>query len=438
MTNLLGLLIEQNPHWEGKMPDTGVRRSAYLKKIQTYYDTGEIVVLNGVRRAGKTTLLLQTIQELIQKGANPKSILFVNCDEPQVHNLNDPMEEILQVYRSDVYGQDNVTLIFDEIQTIPEWQRWIKAWYDRKKYRIIISGSSSYLLDAGLSTKISGRYLKVPVYPLDFAEYLAFHHQRIPADRLEETADKFTLLTYMRQYLQYGGFPASARIADESVRSDHLAAYFDSILFRDIEGLHDIRSPGGLRKLLIYLITNIASPFSYRNLAKLFGLDPRIAADYISFAEEANLLFEIQNFSYSLKAQNTGSKKIYTIDGGLRNAVAFSFSADEGRLVENAVFIQLKRMGFLPYFWRGTNEVDFVVQKKDRSLISINVCYTDAIPEREAAGLHEFAEAFAGQTVSLMMITKDTEKEEGGIVYVPLWKWMLAGGNPGSLLPLPV
>ncbi|MDK2974030.1 MAG: uncharacterized protein PWP08_401 [Methanofollis sp.] len=171
MADLLALLVALNPWWSGRDFDTGVRRDRYLSTIKKYCATGEIVVLSGVRRSGKTTLLYQAIRSLIHElGVDPRSILFVNCDEPALARLDRPLEAVLDAYRSNVWSGEGAWLIFDEIQTIAGWERWVKATYDRKQFRLVISGSSSYLLDAkGLDPdqrEISGG----PGYPLDFSD----------------------------------------------------------------------------------------------------------------------------------------------------------------------------------------------------------------------------------------------------------------------------
>jgi predicted AAA+ superfamily ATPase len=228
----------------------------------------------------------------------------------------------------------------------------------------------------------------------------------------------------LRSYLQFGGFPAAVRIADDQIRTEYLSMYFESILFRDIEEQHDIHNPSVLRKLLRYAAANISVLFSYRKFAKVFGTDPRIVADYLGFSEEAFLFFTVQRFSYSLKSQELSGKKLYMIDTGLRNAVAFRFSADEGRLVENAVYVHLRRYNQDMYFWQGSGEVDFLIRHRDNSFTAINVCYSDDIPEREVRGLQECSAVL--HVSRMILITKDTLREEGGILFVPLWKWLLA------------
>ncbi|MGB4579189.1 MAG: AAA family ATPase, partial [Methanoculleus sp.] len=153
MPSVLDLLVALNPWWSNKPFETGIRRENYFAKIQKYLKTNEIVVLTGVRRSGKTTLLFQIIDDLIcNRQLDPRSILFVNCDEPEVTRLDNPLETLLETYRRDVYGGDAAYLILDEIQTIDGWERWVKSLYDRKQYSLILSGSTSYLLDSNLAT----------------------------------------------------------------------------------------------------------------------------------------------------------------------------------------------------------------------------------------------------------------------------------------------
>jgi len=204
-----------------------------------------------------------------------------------------------------------------------------------------------------------------------------------------------------------------------------LKAYYDSIVYRDIVRVNDVRNQKALADLLHYLLTNIASPYSYRRLRETMGINFDSIRDYIHYAEMAKILFEVQFFTYSLHARARANKKIYCIDNGLRNARSFRFSKDEGKLAENLVYVELKRRGEEIYYWKNKGEVDFVVKNADDSLSAINVCYTDSIPGREIRGLQEFGDTFGIAIKERIILTKDTEKVEAGIVYVPLWKWLL-------------
>ncbi len=427
-TTITDILTEFNPWWRGAAESTGIRRERYLSKIIQYADTGEITVLNGVRRSGKTTLLHQTIEYMIAGGKNPKSILFVNCDDPHLHS-EFSLEEAVEAYRREIYGGEGITLVFDEIQSIDGWQRWIKAWYDLKKYTIIISGSTSSLLTSGLASLISGRYLKITVYPLDFAEYLMFKGADMPKDRLAMRAERFKLMEHLRNYMNEGGFPAVVALKDENIRKELIAGYYGTIIFRDIEGVREIRNPKVLHDLMEYLLANTALPFSYSRIAKMLDSDVSTIKDYIGFAQEAYLIYELKMFSYSVRVQNASGRKIYATDCGRRNAVSFKFSEDAGRLAENLVFLSLLRCGFEPYFWKKKNEVDFVIKHRDYTLSAINVCYSDEIPERETKSLREFSDEFADKAGKKVIVTASVEKEEDGIVYIPLYRWLLGGAE---------
>ncbi len=427
LTPLTELLASMNPWWAGMDFETGRPRPAYLATIQRYLDTDEIIVLNGVRRAGKTTLLYQTIRHLISDRRVPKkNILFVKCDDEGIASRDHPVSAIVDTYRKEVSAQGTIYLVFDEIQTIAGWERAVKSLYDSRQYRIIISGSSSYLLDSQVATLLSGRYLPVTVYPLDFREYLSFHDMEPTFDPIVLAARKYEILALLKRYLREGGFPAIVLQENERTRQDQLRAYYDSIVYRDIVRVNDVRNPNALAAVLHYLFTNIASPYSYRKLKSALGIDIETLQNYIHFAGMARILFEIQIFSYSLHVQARAGKKIYCIDNGLRNAVSFRFSEDEGKLAENLVFIELVRSGSAPFYWKKKREVDFVIKNPDNSLSAINVCYADTIPEREHDSLHEFDREFGEAVRERIILTRDMEGEKEGISCIPLWKWLFA------------
>lgn len=430
MNTLFEHITSLNPWWDGQDFETGRPRLTYFQKIQRYLETGEIIVISGVRRSGKTTLLFQIIKYLITiQQVPPRNILFINCDEPDIALLDDPVAEVVDTYRKEISTNGTMYLVFDEIQNVKDWERAIKSLYDRKKYKIIISGSSSYLLDSQLSTLLSGRYFSIPVFPLDFREYLSFNGLEVNKDPIRLASHKYEILTLLKKYLREGGFPIVVLQQDDLTKQDYLHAYFDSIVYRDILRVKEVRNQKALAELLNYLFTNIASPYSYRRIKEMLGIDLQTVKDYIHFAENAKILFEVQHFSYSLHAQTRPNKKIYCIDNGLRNAVSFRFSEDEGKLAENLVFVELTRSGKNPHYWKKKKEVDFVIKSPDNRITAMNICYTDGIPDREKESLLEFKDEFGDSVEKLTILTKDSEKEEEGIMYIPLWKWLLYKGQ---------
>ena len=426
MNSLFELLTSLNPWWNGQDFDTGRTRTRYFSKIQRYRETKEISVLSGVRRSGKTTLLFQIVKHLITiQKVSPRNILFVNCDEQDISALKNAISNVVDTYRKEIAAKGTLYLVFDEIQNIKGWERTIKSLYDRKNYKIIISGSSSYLLDSQLSPLLSGRYFSVTVFPLDFREYLSFHDIEISNDPVNLAAHKYEILTMLKQYLREGGFPIVVLQKEELTKQDYLRAYYDSIIYRDIIRINEVRNQKALSDLLHYLFTNIASPYSYRRLKEMLGIDLEAVKDYIHFAEMAKILFEVQHFAYSIQAKSRPNKKIYCIDNGLRNVVSFRFSEDEGKLAENLVFVDLIRTGASPYYWKKKKEVDFVIKSADNTLTAINVCYTDDIPDREVASLQEFEKEFGKTVKDRIILTKDLEEKRDGISYIPLWKWLI-------------
>lgn len=426
MTTPFKLLAAQNPWWSGQPFDSGRERQKYLSGIERYLRTGEIIVLSGVRRSGKTTLLYQAVKLLLTTHKVPaKNILFLNCDEPEIAGRKGALSEAVDTYRGEIAPKGTIYLIFDEVQAVDGWEREIKSLYDRKLWRIILSGSSSYLLDPQVGTLLSGRYFTIPVYPLDFCEYLRFHSIVPAKDPAKRAAQKYEITSKLRQYLHEGGFPVVVLQPDERTKQDYLRSYYDSIVYRDIVRTNVVRNQKALAGLLQYLFTNIASPYSYRRLKEMLGTDIGTVRDYIHFAGLAKILFEVQAFAYSLPAQARQNKKIYCIDTGLRNAVSFRFSEDEGKLAENTVFLELMRSGKTPFYWKGTREVDFVTSSPNKALTAINVCYCDEIPDREYEGLKEFAKEFDGKVDRLLVLTRDYEAQEGEVACIPLWKWLL-------------
>lgn len=425
MTQILEILEKLNPWWLEKDFDSGLNRTKYLKTIKSYLRTKEIIILNGVRRSGKTTLLFQTIKTLLKKGVEPTRILFVNFDQADLSNLENPFKQVLDVYFQEITPDKKSYLIFDEVQNIKNWERWAKSLYDERKHQLILSGSSSHLLSSELATLISGRYLKIEVFPLNFQEFIEFKNIQIK-NKLELMSKKNKIIKALKEYIYFGGFPRAIFENNTFLKEEILKTYYETIIYKDILSNYDIRQKKLMKELIYYLVSNFTSFYSYKNLAKLFSADFSTIKEYFGFIEESQAFFSLSFFSYSVKVQNRNNKKIYCIDNGLRNAVSFKFSRDEGKLVENLVFVELQRRKKDCYYWHNSKrqEVDFVIKNNDNCLSAINVSYTNDVKEREIRGLVEFQKEF-DRCKELIILTKDLEKIEAGIKFIPLWKWLL-------------
>jgi hypothetical protein len=423
----IGKLIEWNPWWETKeVPKElkGRPRPKYEQLVKSI-EIKEITVITGVRRSGKSTLMYQMIDSLLKKGISPEQILFVNLEDKKL--VKNSLQEIYESYRQNINLDKKAYIFFDEIHKKDGWEAWARKKYDLKtKDKFVISGSCSYLLRREYSTLLTGRNITFEVMPLDFEEFLSFNNITLDKNNLkkglllEET--KLRVLKSLDEYLELGGFPEIV-LKQKTFKMKLLKQYFDDILYKDIIDRHNLNSQK-TKDLALYLITNFTNFISLRNLRNSLKISYDTIKDYISYYIEAFLFFTTDHFSYSFKEQKTLASKIYCIDNGLRNAVSFKFSKDKGKLAENCVFIHLKRQDKYAYYWKNKNEADFVIKNADNSLEAINVSYTDEINERETNGLKEFKKKFK-KTKKLTLITKDLEKKENGIKFVPLWKWLL-------------
>ena len=426
----IGKLNEWNSWWENKeslKELSGEHRPVYDSLINSI-EIREITILTGVRRAGKSTLMYQMIKKLLDQGIDPKQILFVNFDDKKLYK--DALEDIYSSYRESINPDKKAYVFFDEIHKKDGWESWIRKKYDLKSNdKFVISGSCSYLLKKEYATLLTGRNLTFEVFPLSFEEYLLFQNIEINKTNLykgimlEKT--KVKVVGNLKKYLEIGGFP-EIFFKEESFKLKVLKQYFDDILYKDIIDRYDLNSQK-TKDLALFLITNFTSSISLRNLRNVLGLSYDSIKDYISYFKEAFLFFTLEHFSYSLKEQKTLPSKVYCIDNGLRNAVSFKFSKDQGKLAENLVFLELRRRGEEMYYWKNKkqDEVDFIIKNKDNSLTAINVTYTNEISERETKAILNFKKKFK-KTKKLMIVTKDADKKENGIEYVPLWKLLLS------------
>ncbi len=420
-------LNEWNPWWvdvSSLKELEGKPRPSYQELVNSV-EIKEVTIITGVRRGGKSTLMYQMISSLLKKGVHPAQILFVNLEDKKLSD--DSLEGIYLCYRQYLNPDKKAYIFLDEIHKRDGWESWIRKKYDQKAdVKFVISGSCSYLLRKEFSTLLTGRNLTFEVFPLSFEEFVSF--QNIDVDKtnlkkgiLSENM-KISLLRYFSDYLYLGGFPEVLfKHGDFKMRL--LEQYFDDILYKDIVDRYNLNAKKA-KDLALFFAANLCGIISLRNLRNALGLSYDTSKDYLSYYQDAFLFFIVDHFSYSFKEQKTLASKVYCIDNGLRNAVAFRFSKDEGKLAENLVLIELKRKEHDIYYWQNKGEVDFVIKNKDQTLTAINVSYGDIIEERETRALLEFKKAFP-KTKELILITKEKEGEDNNITFIPLWKWLL-------------
>lgn len=422
-------LLEWNPWWEKKdsiLDFQGKPRQRYFDLIHSL-DVREVTIITGVRRSGKSTLMYQMIALLLERGVLPEQLFFVNFEDKRLQSFS--LDQIYTWYRENMNPEKKAFVFLDEIHTHSGWESWIRTQYDLKSpCKFVISGSSSYLLRKEYSTLLTGRNLTFEVFPLSFSEYLDFKNISYDKVKLRKgligERTKHQILYCLKEFITLGGFP-EIFFQKEEYKTKLLAQYFDDIVYKDIVDRYNLTSQK-VKDLALYLATNLTGLVSLRNLRNSLGLSYDTSKDYLGYFQEAFLFFVVDHFSYSLQEQKTLPSKVYCIDNGLRNAVSLHFSKDEGKLVENMVFLELKRRGKVVYYWKNKGEVDFMV--KGTPLLALNVSYADAVNERELRALQECKEKW-GKNQKLVLLTRDLEKKEKGIHYIPLWKWLLQEDN---------
>ena len=436
---LVDVLSSMND-WDAPCSDSGRPRLA-MQQLKQYLRQDQAVVLKGVRRCGKSTLLKQCIAQLCHAGVDPKACLYVLLEDPALSNeLNSGfLEQMLQSYRDHVYPDGKPFLFLDEVQAVPAWEKWVRKILEQKAAHVFITGSSAKLLSRELGTVLTGRHFSFEIFPLSFREFLDFKSYALPG-KLQWSKQKNRIRNLLNQYLQFGGFPEVVLFDDPQKKERLLKQYFEDMMFRDIVKRHEIRDVHTLQRLAQYYQSNIARLSTYNKLKHAMGIPQDVVSTYTSYLSEAYLIAEVSKFSFKLAQQTYSARKIYSVDTGLRNAVSFRYSEDWGLLFENAVFGQLRVLaslgnGFEIYYAQEKQEVDFLIKQGTAITHLIQVfagsVLLDDLKHRELQSLIHAMEIYP--KTKAILITDDQEDivktKQGVIRIIPLWKWLLQGGS---------
>ncbi|MBU4446362.1 ATP-binding protein [bacterium] len=426
---LFEALIRWN-YWSDK-PLPELRDRIIMQTIHNYIDDKLPIILSGVRRSGKSSIFLLIISELLSRGVDPKQILFLNFEEPQFSTLLSPtfIDDLVTLYKQRINPNKKIYFFLDEIQNVPEWQRWVRREADLKDHKVFATGSSAKLLSSEISTLLTGRYIQFNVHPLSLREILNWNSISYTND-LERTENKSLIINKLFEYLQWGGFPEIILSENEERKKRILSQYFSDILYRDIVYRHQIRDVKLLEGIAHYCITNISSLHSFNRISNIFHTPIDNVRRYFSFLEEAFLITSATKFSFKLSEQKRSPKKVFTVDNGLRNQYGFRFSSDAGKLAENTVAMQLLRSIPDLFYLSNGGECDFII-RRNKQFIPIQVTMdnleTDQTRNREIKGLINAMNYLNVQTG--LLITNDIEKTESidklRINYIPLWKFLL-------------
>ena len=428
---ILRILVDWN-YW-GNYRDESVERGRYIEKLNHLLKTGEIIVIKGVRRSGKSTLMLQFIRK---SGLDEKNTLVVNFEDPRFRNPNlELLDRIYEVYQEELQPDEGHYVILDEVQEVEGWEKFARFLHEAKKVQVFITGSSSKLLSEEYSTLLAGRHVDIEIFPLCFTEFLEFKGVSIRS-RIEMIKFRHRIRKLLDEYLEFGGFPKVVLIEEEKGKKELLNNYFRDILIKDVQRRFKVRETVKLEELAKYYLTNISTLQSFNRARKWLDLSLDTVERYSKYFAIARLLFFVPKFSFSLKEQILNPKKVYCMDPGLRNIVSFKFSEDRGRIAENVVFLNLlfrnRNSDREIYYWRDKRgrEVDFVLKRGLKIERLIQVTYVSSEEEvdvREKKALLKASEELNCE--DMQVITRDYEAEEDfkgkKIKFIPLWKWLV-------------
>lgn len=372
----------------------------------TKYDADELLqnplikLITGPRRVGKSVFALLMLQG--------KNFAYLNFDDNQLLEKWD--ENLAMSALDDVY-RDYDFMLLDEIQNLPDWDLWVSKLYRRGK-NLIITGSNANMLSSEMATVLTGRYLQIEMLPFSLEETMSW--KNISNDREEQAAQAIMLAD---DYMRNGGYPET--IPSRSITKSYLSTLFDSILLKDVAQRHKVRNTNDLYNLATYLLSNFCNPISANELAGELGLSSvATTKKFCDYLNEPYLFFYLPRFNNKLKLMNKAPKKVYVVDNGFVQSTAFNLSENLGRLLENQVFVELLRRGYIPgqtlfyYRTRNDKEIDFVTRKGAKVEQLIQVCYdmaSEKTRKRELDALVEAAEEL--RCDNLLVITNSQEEK---------------------------
>lgn len=411
-------LIGKYNFWDSKDFDFGYKREEYTKKISDYIGNRLIKVLVGQRRTGKSYILRQIARQLIENGVNSKNILLVNREFEDFNFLNThkDLDELIKSYKKMIQPKGKIYLFIDEVQIIEKWEKVVNSYSQdyTDDFELFITGSNSKMLSGELATLLSGRYVSFEVFPFGYSEYIDFTNQESGRQ------------SYMA-YLNSGGLPELFMLQQQELRRNYVSAVKDTVLLRDIIQRNNIREPKLLEDIFIFLVNNASNLISVSNIVKHFrGLGRKISYDvvsnYIGYINDTFLIHRCDRYDIRGKDTLSGNAKFYVNDLAYKNYLYPGYGYGFGYLVENLVYLELRRAGFEVYVGALRNkEIDFVARKDDR-IVYVQSTYMlteETTIEREYAALEAIDDNFEKIVVSLDEITMPIRD---GIKHVQAWK----------------
>ena len=398
--------------------------------LERYLRGNEIVIISGIRRCGKSSLLKLIAGQL-------EGIKFyvdfddIRLSDFEVKNFQDLQDLVIELYREELDKSESRQVYYfcDEIQNVPLWERWLNNLYKEGK-KVFATGSNSQLLSSEISTYLTGRNKVIKLFPFSFREFLRLKGVKIEKYEIESdlltSSRKAEVFSYFLEYFENGGFPLVLKSGDLELSR----GYFEDILNKDILVRYNIKEVRALKDLALFLLSNVGRVYSYPTLRNITGIKSlSTIKNYLDYFQNVFLLYQLPRFDYSLKKQRVSSSKIYTIDNSFLKTVAFNFSENKGQRLENLVFVELLRREKELYYHSEKKECDFVLREGLRVNEVIQVSVNLSNPEtkkREIEGVIEAMTAYKLDSGLILTFEEEDILNSGGkkIVVKPVWKWL--------------
>ena len=358
-------------------------REKYLKELNTFIDKPLVKVLTGIRRSGKSTVLKFLKEALEKNNISSNQIIHINLESFNYAHLTNA-SELYKFVKNNLKNPKKYYLLLDEIQEVQEWEKAVNAFMVDFNVDIYITGSNSHLLSSELATHIAGRYIEIPIFTLSFAEYIDFRTHYFQEEKNTEMQFK--------AYLKCGGFPV-VNIADYSLDSAYKIIHdiYSSVILRDTVQRYKIRDTELLERIIKFTFDNLGNTFSGKNVADYFKsqqrkIDINTVYNYLNALEGAFILYKVPRYDIRGKEVLKTQEKYYLSDVSLLYATMGFKTSMIAQLLENIVFLELKRRGYHVYIGKiNQKEIDFIAAKKDEK-IYVQVAYkieSKATAERE-------------------------------------------------------
>lgn len=398
------MLLEQfDAFWQY---DLGIVRTQ-LAQLNQAAALPHAVIISGLRRAGKSILLAQMAHQL-----GNSQFYYLNFEDDRFIQFDASDFNDLYQILVEVFGQRNIFII-DEIQNVAGWEHFVRRFMDQG-FKFYISGSNAALLSRELGTLLTGRYVPIELFPFSFREFLNFQKQPIPDINRMTTIEMAKLRKALDDYLQMGGIPDALKYPEMPI----LRTLYNDVLYRDIATRYRIEAVPALKELAFTLMSNPASLVSYNKLKERFKLGSvNTIKNYISYLENSWLIFSLNIYDYSVKRQQIAPKKIYGIDLGMIHSVGFQFWPDTGKLLENLVFLALRRQTAEIYYYTSPEnyEVDFYLPDR-RQLIQVTQHLNHAgTREREFRAIDAATQHIKVEQALILCESNEPQQVVGGV-----------------------